>query len=137
MGKEKIIPFFAMAVLLIGTFSTLYVHATQSSLAATGNSIKINNVEYSITDFFNTFTPITIQTDDGNKTGILLQELIIFTGVSCPTCYNYYIIAADGYRQTVSWENMQTGIFTEDHRVYFPGLAHSFWVRNVVEIEVK
>ena len=137
MNKEKIIPFLAMAVLLIGTFSTLYVHATQSSTLSTGNSIIINDVEYNTEQFFDLFASTTIQTDDGEKTGISLNELIGFTGISCPSCHDYCIIAADGYQQTVTWENMQKGIFTEENRVYFPGLAHTFWVRNIVEIEVK
>lgn len=137
MGKEKIIPLFAMTVLLIGIFSTLYVHATNSLIGTTGNYITLNNVQYRTTDLFETFTPLTIQTDDGEKTGIPLEEIIIFAGVSCPSCHTYYIIAADEYQQTVTWETMQTGIFTKDQRVYFPGLAHSFWVRNVIEIEVE
>ncbi len=137
MSKEKIIPLFAIAILLIGTISTLYVHAANSSIAATGNNIMINNVQYSTIEFFEIFNSRVIQTDDGEKTGIPLDELIIFTAVSCPPCNEYRIIAADGYQQTVNWEMMQTGILTEDHRVFFPGLAHSFWVRNVVKIEMK
>lgn len=97
----------------------------------------INNVQYSKTEFFKILNPLTIYTDDGEKTGIPLDELIIFAGVSCPSCHEYCIIAADGYQQTVTWETMQTGIFTQDHRVYFPEFAHSFWVRNVIKIEMK
>jgi len=136
MNKEKIIPFFAIAVLLVAMASTVYVQATQSQYSSSDNII-IDDVEYDLDQFFDTITPITVTLDDEEKTGIPLAEMIISTGVTCPSCHNYFFIASDGYQQTVTWENMESGIFTEEQRVYFPGLAHSFWVRDVIEIEVK
>jgi len=137
MDKEKIIPFLAMAILLIGTFSTAYVHITQSVGINNDTTIIINNVQYNIDTLFETYTLRTIQTDDGDYTGISLDELIINTDIPCPSCHQYTIIAIDGYKQTVSWKDIQNGILHEDQRVYFPDLAHSFWVRDVIEIEVK
>ena len=32
---------------------------------------------------------------------------------------------------------LKTGILTDYSRVYFPNTAHTFWVRDVIEIEVK
>ena len=48
LGKEKLIPIFAMIVLLIGTFSAIYVHATQIDK----DSITINGQEYTIDQIF-------------------------------------------------------------------------------------
>lgn len=137
MSKEDIIPFLAMGLLLIGTFSTIYVHATTPSIELIDKTIIINNAQYNTNELFNSITLSIIQTDDGEKVGIPLKELIVFAGVICPSCHKYSIIAVDGYQQIVSWDTFQTGIFTLEHRVYFPELAHSFWVRNVIEIEVK
>ena len=44
LGKEKLIPIFAMIVLLIGTFSAIYVNATQVDK----DTITINGKEYTI-----------------------------------------------------------------------------------------
>jgi hypothetical protein len=137
MDKERIIPFVAMAVLLIGTFSTLYVHTTHSIGINDDTTIIINKVHYDLDTIFENYLPRTIQTDDGEYTGIALDELVINTGISCPSCHQYTHIASDGYKQTVSWKDMQQGVLSKDKRVYFPDLAHSFWVRDIIEIEVK
>ncbi|MEF8879395.1 MAG: hypothetical protein V5A64_03275 [Candidatus Thermoplasmatota archaeon] len=138
MRKEKILPILAITVLLIGTLSTVYVHATQSSDGNNSETITINKEEYNVDEIFSKIKQETIKTDDGNKTGIPLDEVIKYTGVNCPGCHKYIIKASDSYQQTVEWKNMKNGVLSkEDMRVYFPNLAHSFWIRNVVEIEVE
>ena len=131
-GKE-LIPIIAMIVLLIGTFSSLYVHATQINK----DTITINGQEYSIDQLFSMVNIITIVTDEGEKTGIALEDLILKVGKSCATCNDYTIKAKDKYQQTVNWDVMKTGILTDHSKVYFPDTAHSLWVRDVIEIEVK
>lgn len=133
MGKEKLIPILAMSVLLIGISSAIYVHATQVNK----DTISINGHEYTINQLFSMGTLRTIKTDDGEKTGAALDELMSKVGVSCLSCHNYVIKAKDRYQQTVSWDIMKTGILTDYGRVYFPDTAHAFWVHDVVEIEVK
>ena len=133
MGKEKLIPIFAMIVLLIGTFSAIYVHATQVNK----DTITINGQEYSIDQLFSMADLRTIETDEGEKTGIALDDLMIKVGIGCLSCNDYTIKAKDKYQQTVNWNIMKTGILTEYGTVYFPNTAHSFWVRDVIEIEVK
>ena len=133
MGKEKLIPIFAMIVLLIGTFSVIYVHATQINK----DTITINGQEYSIDQLFSMVDLRTIETDEGEKTGIALDDLMIKVGIRCLSCNDYTIKAKDKYQQTVNWNVMKTGILTDSSRVYFPDTAHSFWVRDVIEIEVK
>ena len=132
-GKEKIIPILAINVLLLGVFSALYVNATQINK----ETITINGNEYTINQIFSICTKRSIETDDGKKTGIALDDLMLKVGVNCPACHNYIIKAEDKYQQTVSWDILKTGILTDYGRVFFPDTAHTFWVRDVIEIEVK
>ena len=133
MGKEKIIPIFAILLLLVGTASAVYVEVNKISTY----TIKINGQEYSIEELFNLGEIITINTDEGEKTGISIESLIIKSNIGCPSCFIYIIKGADGFQQTVEWEIMKTGILTDYPRVYFPDTAHKFWVKGVYEIEVK
>jgi len=131
--KEKIIPIVAISILLLGIFSALYVNATQIDK----DTINVNASEYTLSYLFSICKKVTIDTDDGQKTGIALDDLISKVGVGCVTCHNYVIKAEDKYQQTFTWDVLKTGILTDDSRVYFPNTAHTFWIRNVVEIEVK
>lgn len=133
MGKEKIIPIIAMSVLLIGIVSTIYVHATQLEQS----TLKINGQDYTLDQLFLIGEIRVIETDEGDKTGIALDDLISKVGVGCPQCQKYTIKAKDRYQQTVDWDIMKTGILTDYGRVYFPDTAHTFWVRDVIEIEVR
>lgn len=133
MGKEKLIPILAMSVLLIGIFSAVYVNATQVNK----DTISINGYDYTINQLFSMGTTRTIKTDEGEKTGLALDDLMSKMGVSCLSCHSYVIKAKDRYQQTISWDIMQTGILTDYGRVYFPDTAHTFWIRDVVKIEVK
>ncbi|HMA83734.1 MAG TPA: hypothetical protein VKP59_05850 [Candidatus Thermoplasmatota archaeon] len=136
-GKQNIIPLLAMTVLIIGSLSTLYVHANQAPQSTNLETIRINNQSVEIQTLFDTFSNTTIETDDGEKTGILLSDILLSKNLECPTCSSYIIKASDGYQQTVNWDDIQQGILTMEKRTYFPHLAHAFWVRNIVQIEVK
>ena len=140
-GKEKIISILAMIVLLIGTFSTIYVNANKNEEKIQGAFIKINGNQYSFNELYDNFQNITIETDDGKKIGIPLEKIIPYSGVNCPSCNRYTFKASDPYQQTALWGDVKTGILTydEEHniRVYFTNLAHTFWVYNLVEIEVN
>ena len=133
LGKEKLIPIFAMIVLLIGTFSVIYVHASQIDK----NTITINDQEYTIDQIFSVTESKTIETDEGIKSGVSLADLISKVGISCTSCSKYTFKAKDGYQQTVDFEILKTGILTDYSRVYFPNTAHALWVSDVIEIEVK
>lgn len=132
-GKEKLIPIFAMIVLLIGTFSAIYVNATQVDK----DTITINSQEYTIEQIFSIAKPKTIETDEGIKSGVSLKDLMIKVGISCTSCNKYTFKAKDGYQQTVDFEILKSGILTDYSRVYFPNTAHALWVSDVIEIEVK
>ncbi|KYK30624.1 MAG: hypothetical protein AYK22_03320 [Thermoplasmatales archaeon SG8-52-3] len=133
MGKEKIIPIIAMVVLIIGIISTIYVHASQIEK----DTIKINGQDFTIDQLFSIGVTNEIETDEGEKEGIALDKLMVAVGVGCTDCHKYTIKAKDGYQQTLDWDILKTGILTDYGRVYFPDTAHTFWVRDVIEIEVK
>jgi len=142
LGKEKLIPILAILVLIVGSSSSIYVYATQNKTTNIHNDssnriIIIGENEIQISYALENIEEITIETDDGEKTGIPIDELMVLSGIDCPSCHKYTIIAEDNYQKTVNWENMQEGILTKESRVYFPELAHAFWVRDVTEIEVN
>jgi hypothetical protein len=156
-GKANIIPILAMIVLFIGIVSSVYVNAIENEgennfrnilssingkdYAEDDYLILVNGNVYSFDELFNQFQTMTIETDDGEKTGIPLDLIILFSGVSCTSCNSYTFKASDPYQQTLLWDDVQTGILTFDGtynaRVYFPNTAHSYWVFNLVEIEVN
>ena len=76
MNKEKMIPFFAMAVLLVAMASSVYVYTVQSQLTVSADSIRIDDEEYSIDHLFDTIDPTTISLEEFDKTGIPLDNLI-------------------------------------------------------------
>lgn len=131
--KEKVVPFFAIVCLLIGTSATIYVQASLS----TKNTITLSGNDFTLDQLFAMGTTRVIATDDGEKSGIALDDLILKMGIDCPSCHQYTFKAKDGYQQTVDWTLMQQGILTEYGRVYFAETAHALWVRDVIEIEVS
>ena len=133
MGKEKLLPVLAIAVLLMGCLSALYVNAIELD----SNTIKIKNVEYTINQIFSLAKTKTIITDDGKKTGVALDDLIINSGNKCLSCNKYTFKSKDGYQQTVTWDYLKKGVLTKENRVYFSNTAHAFWVKDVIEIEVE
>lgn len=137
MGKEKFIPIFAMILLLIGTFSTLYVHALSQDDIVEEGDILIFGETYSLEELFSKYESKTIKTDEGEKTGVALDILVMENYDGCFNCNSYLIEGEDGYKKTVDWGMMQKGILTKEGRVFFPDTAHAFWVRDVIKIKVR
>jgi hypothetical protein len=122
-----------MFLLLIGTFSAIYVDANQIDK----DTITINGQELTIDQIFSIVESKTIETDGEIKSGVSLEDLITKVGISCTSCSKYTFKAKDGYQQTVDFETLKSGILTNYSRVYFPDTAHALWVRDVIEIEVS
>jgi len=133
MGKEKIIPILALIVLIIGGTSSAYVYVTQIDK----ETISINGNEYTIDQLVFMGETKTIQTVEGEITGISTGDLIPKLGIGCPSCHEYTIKGKDGYQQTVEWDIMKTGVLSSIKKVYFPDTPKKFWVGDIVEIEVK
>ena len=138
MGKDKLIPVLAIIFLIIGLSSSLYVHAKEQQIKTESSEyITFKGVQYNLEELFSKIEQRTIETDEGEKTGIALDIMIMYMGIDCSTCHSYVFKAKDSYQQTVSWENIQNGILTEDSRAIFSDTAHALWVRDVIEIEVN
>jgi hypothetical protein len=134
VDKGKMIHILAISVLLVGIISTILVNANQEE--ENSNEIIIIGNSIDLTMIFSNIDEIQINTDEGIKKGIPLDELINYTGEICPYCFKYRLIGSDGYKQTVNWDDMENGIFTNNKIAIFPHLAHSFWVKDIIEIEV-
>lgn len=128
MGKEKLIPILAVAVLFIGSLSSIYVYATQIN----SEYIDINGQEYTVDQLFFIGEERTIET----FSGIALDTLMMKIGIPEPEKHEYTIIASDGYQKTVKWENMKNGILTEEGQSIFSDLPKSYRVRDILKIEV-
>ncbi len=143
MGKEKTLQVFAILVLLIGIISSLYVYAqeteieTQREQIGKEDTITINNIDYNKEELFEIVESRTITIEEKEITGLALDKLLTYANTEQPSAHKYTFIATDSYQQTVTWDMVQAGIFTDYNRVIFPGTAHSFWVSNIIEIEVK
>jgi hypothetical protein len=129
MGKEKLIPIIAVAVLFIGSLSSIYVYATQIN----SEYIDINGQEYTVDQLFFIGEERTIET----FSGIALDTLMMKIGIPEPEKHEYTIIASDGYQKTVKWENMKNGLLTEEGQSIFSDLAKAFRIKDIVKIEVK
>ena len=128
MGKERILPLFAIALLLTGCIATLYVYATTSNT----QSISINNSEYSYEQIITNTQPRIIDI----YSGIALDDFIIKAGITDPTTHDYLIIGSDGYQKTVQWDHLTNGLLTPKGEAIFSNLAKAFRVKNVVQIKV-
>ena len=128
------VPIFAILILAIGFFSSLYVYAFDDNDKVEGDVIEINGVSLSVSSLFENGESRTLK--ELNESGIALDYILIVSGVTCPSCNSYRIISSDGYSQTVTWDNMQNGLLNSNKRVFFSDLPKAFNVRDVVKIEV-
>ena len=97
MGKEKIIPILAFVILIIAGTSQAYVFIKQNEK----ETITINYEEYTVDQLFIIGETKTIQTIEGEKSGVSFEDLMNKIGKECTDCNTYTIIGSDGYQQTV------------------------------------
>ena len=131
MGKEKLIPIFAILILILGSGTTLFVHATQNNT----KSIIVNEKTYTIDQIF--FISQTRSFPTLDISGVALDDLLMKAGVVNPEQKTYTIIGADGYQKTVKWENIQNGLLTKDRQVFFSDLPKAFRIKDVTTIKVE
>ena len=134
MGKQTLIPIFAIIVLFIGSGSSVYVYAIQGNADIDTDTITIYKQQYTIEELFTVVEPRAF--DALNYSGVALDDLIIKVGVECPSCHTYTITGDDGYQKTIAWENMQNGLLTIDKMTVFSDLPKAFRIKNVLKIEV-
>jgi hypothetical protein len=131
MGKERLLPIFALLILLTASTSSLYVYATQT----TTDTLFVNGQHYTIDQLFSLTKPRMF--NDSQYTGIALDDLMLKTGVSHPEQHTYTLRGADEYEKTVTWENMKNGLLTKNRESIFSDLPKAFRVKDIVTIEVK
>ena len=131
MGKDRVLPFFALLVLLIGSVSSLYVYAVQTNT----ETITVNGQPFTLAQI-NTLVKTRVF-PTLNYSGVALDDLILKAGVAHPEEHSYIILSADGYQKTVTWENMKNGLLTQDRQSVFSDLPKAFRVKDVKSIEVK
>ncbi|MFO8050229.1 MAG: hypothetical protein R6V01_00835 [Thermoplasmatota archaeon] len=71
-------------------------------------------------------------------TGVKLSDMINYTSLENPQDHNFTISASDGYSKDVTWDDMMNGLLVdnEDHMTMFPHLTKSYWIKDVVKIQV-
>jgi hypothetical protein len=131
MGKDRLLPIFALLILLIGSVSSIYVYATQ----ATTNTLLVNGQHYTMDQLFSLTKPRTF--NESQYSGISLDDLMLKTGVSHPEQHTYTLKGVDGYEKTVTWENMKNGLLTKESESVFSDLPKAFRVKDIITIEVK
>ena len=80
MGKEKIIPIIALLILILSGAAQAYVYVTQVDK----DTISINENAYTIEQLLFMGKSKTIQTVEGKKIGVCLEDLISKVGIGCP-----------------------------------------------------
>ena len=131
MGKDRLLPIFALLILLIGSVSSIYVYATQ----ATTNTLLVNGQHYTMDQLFSLTKPRNF--NESQYSGIALDDLMLKTGVSHPEQHTYTLKGLDGYEKTVIWENMKNGLLTKESESVFSDLPKAFRVKDIITIEVK
>ncbi len=131
MGKDRLLPIFALIILLIACASSLYVYAIQT----TTDKLLVNGQQYTIDQIFSFAQKRSF--NESQFSGIALDDLMLKTGVAHPEQHTYTLQGADGYQKTVTWGNMKNGLLTENRESVFSDLPKAFRVKDIVRIEVK
>ncbi len=131
MGKDRLLPIFALLILLIGSISSIYVYATQ----VTTNTLLVNGQHYTMDQLFSLAQPRSF--NESQYSGIALDDLMLKTGVSQPEQHKYTLRGADGYEKTVTWENMKNGLLTKESESVFSDLPKAFHIKDTITIEVE
>ena len=135
--KRNALMLAASSLLLVSIASNLYVGGVENGIST--GCIEVNGAKVCFMELYEKIGTITIHNSITNEsyTGVPLHSIIIqFAGVNGPEKHSYTIIGADGYRKTMSWDDMKSGVLTENNRVAFENLPKAFMVRDVVKIEV-
>ena len=129
--------------LILGVFAALILVSSCAvfaySLVPRGDTTKlvVNDVEYTRNDVFTYFGTLEFEANDQMYEGVRLSDLINDAGLPNAASHRYRIIAADTYQKDVSWDDLVNGYLVEEEfKTVFPDLTKSFWVRDVVSIEV-
>lgn len=131
--KKIIIPIIAIILLSLSLTSFIFENINkEKNLINDENKISINKKNFKFPDKFKNIKKTTIK----DKTGFILKDIILKVGIKNPENLKYTIIASDNYQKTVSWEDLKKGIITNEKSIVFEYLPKSFWIKDVIKIEV-
>ncbi len=96
----------------------------------------VNGMEYDWDAIFSDFEVTGFEANGLQYEGIRLVDLILDADIENPESHSYRFNALDGYQKDVTWNDIQNGYLTLEHRSVFPNMTQSFWVRDLASIEV-
>ncbi len=122
------------ALVLAGSAAALHY-----SLQPRGDTSRVVVNDRSLTwdALFSEFEVVGFTAQGERYQGVRISDALNQTGVSSPEAHRYRVTGADGYQKDFSWSDVLNGyLVREGKKTVFPGLTKSFWVRDVVTIEV-
>ena len=121
-------------VILVGSAAAYYYSQQPKGDVS---KVVVNGKDYPWDTLYEDFDTVGFSTDEETMNGIRPSDIINDTGLGDPQDHDYRVTGSDGYQKDVSWDDMVSGFLVKDgKRTVFPGLTTSFWVRDVVTIEV-
>ncbi|MBC7128784.1 MAG: hypothetical protein H5T45_03515 [Thermoplasmatales archaeon] len=128
---EKIVISIAILLLATGILSNAFIPEEELK-----DYIDINGKKISTEEIFEKCELKELEAKNKSYYGTSFSCIIKIADIENPEGHNYAIVGSDGYKKTVSWDDMEKGILTKEKRAIFPHLPGAFWVQNVVKIEV-
>ncbi|MFO7618798.1 MAG: hypothetical protein R6W91_03990 [Thermoplasmata archaeon] len=122
----------AAAILILSFSAYAYTQVPKGD----SDILAVNGIEYDWDSVFSDFEVKDFEADDQQYRGISLEALILDSGVQNPEAHGYRFNGLDGYQKDVTWNDIQNGYLTLEHRSMFPNQTQSFWVRDLASIEV-
>ena len=99
--------------------------------------IIIGETEFMWDEIFEDYDVVSFIANENEYEGVLLSSLIIDSGIVDHESAEYAVTGIDGYQKNVGWESIDGGyLILDEHRTVFPELTESYWVTDVVTIEV-
>lgn len=124
-----------LAVIILITSCAAFAYSQMPKSDA--GLVVVNGVEYTWDAVFQNYDIQSFTANDNDFEGVALVEIIADAGVQDPDIHAYRLTGLDGYQKDVQWSNFQNGyLIEEEHRAVFPDLTQSFWVKDLVKIEV-
>jgi len=124
-----------LSILVLAGSATAFYFSLQPK--GDTSKIVVNGRDYTWEGLFQRFTPVRFTANGGTYSGVRLSDIINDTGLDDREGHRYKVTGADGYQKEFSWGDLLNGyLVREGKKTIFPGLTKSFWVRDVVWIEV-
>lgn len=129
--------------LMLGVLAAFILVSSSAAFAYTliprGDTTKVivAGVGDTRNDVFTYFASVDFEANGVQYEGVRLTDLIVDAGLPNAAAHDFRISASDGYQKDVSWDELVNGYLVEDEfKTVFPELTRSFWVRDLVSIEV-